>query len=201
VIDEDAFGLLVSYHRIEDDEYAGERADFVERYRAFASLVHAELAASPPGAAARALDFGHAVYVELCEDEEHADLIAWLKKLRAKLGESGYETAGVLTYGSRWREESEEDAAASPAREDDAQGVEVPGAASVKLVRVSLPSEPLRRALLAEAATHGDQDAGTDGWGPGLYLGVDAVEALGRKPKNAPTVLRTGGAEFFRAGS
>ena len=72
---------------------------------------------------------------------------------------------------------------------------------SVKLFRASRPSEPLRRSLLAEAATHGDEQEGTEGWGPGLYLDVEAVEALGRKPKNAPTILRSGGAEFFRAGS
>ena len=56
-------------------------------------------------------------------------------------------------------------------------------------------------ALLAEAATHGDEQAAVEGWGPGLYLDVEAVEALGRKPKNAPTILRAGGVEFFRAGS
>jgi hypothetical protein len=191
VIDEDAFGLLVSYHRIEDDEYAGDRADFVARYQGFATLVHSELRAGPPGASVHAVDFGHAVYAELLEDEEHVDLIVWLKKLREKLSERGYETAGVLTYGSRWRDEAE----------TAEQGSEPVEGERVRLVRVSLPSEPLRRALLAEAATHGDQDGGTEGWGPGLYLSVDAVEALGRKPKNAPTVLRTGGAEFFRAGS
>jgi len=69
----------------------------------------------------------------------------------------------------------------------------------LKLVNASGPSEPLRRALCADAASRGDQDAA--GWGPGLYLDVDAVEALGRKPKNQPTILRSGGAEYFRAGS
>ena len=59
----------------------------------------------------------------------------------------------------------------------------------------------VHRALLAEAATHGDETTVSEGWGPGLYLDLEAVEALGRRPKNTPTILRSGGAEFFRAGS
>jgi hypothetical protein len=68
------------------------------------------------------------------------------------------------------------------------------------LVRASGPSEPFRRALLAEAAARGYEDGDNSSWGPGLYLDVEAVEALGKKPKNAPTVLRAGGAEFYRSG-
>ena len=188
MLDENAFGLLLAYHDLEDDEYAGERADFVERYRAFTTLVRERLAAEPPAPRARAVDLGHALYVELLEDgEEHVELIAWLRGFRAALAERDYRTAAFLTYGSAWVEE--EPVAASV------------DCGTVKLLAVSLPSEPFRRALLGEAATHGDEDAGQAGWGPGLYLDVDAVEALGKKPKNAPTILRAGGAAFFRAGS
>jgi len=61
----------------------------------------------------------------------------------------------------------------------------------------SRPSEPLRKALYADTATRPDAD-GEGGWGPGLYVDTEAVEALGRTPKNAPTTLRVAGAEFYR---
>jgi hypothetical protein len=188
MIDENAFGLLVSYYSIEEDEYEAEREHFIERYAAFSALVVERLTEKPPGTATRAIDLGYAVYVELPDGEQHGDLIAWLRELRGALGERDFATAGMLTHGSCWVDEQEP-------RPD------IVDCGSVKLVRASRPSEPLRRALLAEAATHGDEELGVEGWGPGLYLDVEAVEALGRKPKNAPTVLRSGGAEFFRAGS
>jgi len=188
MLDENAFGLLISYHSLEEDEYAGERADFIERYSVFASMLRARLTDEPPGAPARAVDLGHALYVELLDDAEHGDLVAWLRGARAVLGEQGYRTAAILSFGSAWVDEGEP-------RPDSVD------CGALKLTRVSLPSEPLRRALLAEAATQGDEEDGAPGWGPGLYLDVDAVEALGRKPKNEPTVLRAGGARFYRAGS
>jgi hypothetical protein len=188
MLDENAFGLLISYQSLEEDEYGGERADFIARYTAFAALLRARLTEHPPGASARAVDLGHALYVELLEDAEHGDLVSWLRGLRSALGEQGYETAAILCYGAAWIDSVEP-------RPDSVD------CGALKLTRASLPSEPLRRALLAEAATHGDEDDGVAGWGPGLYLDVDAVEALGRKPKNEPTILRTGGARFYRAGS
>jgi len=94
----------------------------------------------------------------------------------------------VLSFGATWVNEQ-------------STHPELAQIGNLALVRASLPSEPLRRALLAEAATHGDEDAAVEGWGPGLYLDVDAIDALGRKPKNAPTVLRTGGAQFYRVGA
>lgn len=188
MIDENAFGLLVSYYTIEEDEYEGEREDFIERYATFSALVRDKLTEKPPGTAVRALDLGYAFYVELPDGEQHGDLIGWLKELRATLAENNFETAGMLTHGSCWVDEQDP-------RPD------IVDCGTVKLVRASRPSEPLRRALLAEAATHGDEEQELEGWGPGLYLDVEAVEALGRKPKNAPTILRNGGAEFFRAGS
>jgi hypothetical protein len=188
MIDENAFGLLVSYYSIEDDEYEGERERFIERYATFTALVRERLVEQPPGVEARAIDFGYAFYVELPDGAQHADLIAWLRELRATLGEHGYATAAMLTHGSCWVDEADP-------RPD------IVDCGTVKLFRASRPSEPLRRALLAEAATHGDEVVGSEGWGPGLYLDLEAVEALGRRPKNTPTILRSGGAEFFRAGS
>lgn len=188
MIDENAFGLLISYFDIEDAEYAGEREEFIERYATFAALVRDRLSESPPGTNVRAIDLGHAFYIELPDGEQHGDPIAWLRELRAALGEHEYATAGMLTHGSCWVDEQD-------ARPD------IVDCGSVRLFRASRPSEPLRRSLLAEAATHGDEEAGVEGWGPGLYLDLEAVEALGRKPKNAPTILRSSGVQFFRAGS
>jgi hypothetical protein len=188
MIDENAFGLLISYYAIEDDEYVGEREQFVERYATFTALIRDRLLEAPPGGAARAIDFGYAFYVELTQGSEQVDLIGWLRELRATLAEQGFTTAGMLTHGSSWVDEVEP-------RPDIVE------CGSVKLFRASRPSEPLRRSLLAEAATHGDETNGSEGWGPGLYLDVEAVEALGRRPKNTPTILRNAGAEFFRAGS
>lgn len=188
MIDENAFGLLISYFNIEDDEYDGEREEFIERYATFAALVRDRLSERPPAASARAVDLGYAFYVELSDGEQAGDPIAWLRELRATLAEHGFVTAGMVTHGSSWIDEQDP-------RPDIVE------CGSVKLLRASRPSEPLRRSLLAEAATHGDEQAGSEGWGPGLYVDVEAVQALGRKPKNAPTILRSGGAEFFRAGS
>jgi hypothetical protein len=188
MIDENAFGLLISYFSIEDDEYTGDRDQFIERYATFAALIRDRLTEKPPGTSARAIDLGYAFYVELPDGEQAADLIGWLREMRATLAEHDYATAGMLTHGSCWVDEQDP-------RPDIVE------CGTVKLFRASLPSEPLRRSLLAEAATHGDEETGTEGWGPGLYLDLEAVEALGRKPKNAPTILRSGGAEFFRAGS
>jgi hypothetical protein len=188
MIDENAFGLLISYLNIEDEEYAGEREQFIERYTQFSALIRERLTEQAPGTSARAIDFGHAFYIELPDGEQQQDLIGWLKQMRATLSEHDFASAGMLTHGSCWVDENDP-------RPD------IVDCGSVKLFRASRPSEPLRRALLAEAASHGDEDSGDEGWGPGLYLDVEAVEALGRKPKNTPTILRTGGAEFFRAGS
>jgi hypothetical protein len=38
------------------------------------------------------------------------------------------------------------------------------------------------------------------GWGPGLYLDTEAVEALGLNLKNQPTALNVAEATFFRVG-
>lgn len=188
MIDENAFGLLISYYSIEDDEYLGEREQFVERYATFTALIRERLVDEPLGEGARAIDFGFAFYIELADGQQQVDLIGWLRELRVSLAEHDFDTAGMLTHGSSWADEHDP-------RPD------IVDCGNVKLFRASRPSEPLRRALLAEAATHSDENSGSEGWGPGLYLDVEAVEALGRRPKNTPTILRSGGAEFFRAGS
>jgi hypothetical protein len=187
MIDENAFGLLIAYLSIEDDEYAGERQEFVSRYQEFSTLLRARLRDQPPSREAHALELGHALYIEFIEGDGEGDLIAWLRAARSELSALGYVTAGILTYGSSWY---------AP----DALQPTITDCGAVKLVHASGPSEPLRRALVADAASRGDDEDSIPGWGPGLYLDVDAVEALARKPKNQPTILRCGGAQFFRAG-
>jgi hypothetical protein len=187
VQDENAFGLLISYLNLEDHELSGERGEFVERYRQFIAIVHERLTSAAPGDSGRALELGHAVYIELLEDARQGDLITWLRETRAALAAHGYETAAMLTFAASWIEDEPRPA--------------VTELGNIRLVQASLPSEPLRRALLADAAARRDEAADSTGWGPGLYLDVDAVEALGRKPKNAPSVLRSGDAAFYRAGT
>ncbi|HTA91555.1 MAG TPA: hypothetical protein VK745_18355, partial [Polyangiaceae bacterium] len=92
-------------------------------------------------------------------------------------------SVGVLSHGGRWLSE----AAEAPPLVD-----------GVEWLSVSLPSEPLRRALYAETAAHPADEHDEAGWGPGLYVDTEAVEALGRSLKNAPTPLAVAGATFFR---
>jgi hypothetical protein len=70
----------------------------------------------------------------------------------------------------------------------------------IRVCQVSRPSEPLRKALAADAATRRAEEDESSGWGPGLYVDAEALEALGRAPKNAPTALEIAGAVFYRAG-
>ncbi|HVU03824.1 MAG TPA: hypothetical protein VHE30_18825 [Polyangiaceae bacterium] len=184
MIDENAFGILIANHAVEDEEYALSREEFVARCESFRRTMRAHVRERRLGASVRALDLGHAFYLEVA-DGDHADgPLAWAKAARALLAEAGYETVGIVSHGSRWVDEEE----AFPGTEHLGE---------VSLVTLSNPSEPFRRALAAETATHGE---GEDAWGAGLYLDTEAAEALGLTPKNAPTVLDAGGASFFRAG-
>jgi hypothetical protein len=188
MIDENAFGILLAWSTIEDDEYGRERTDFVERVVQFRALVRRAVVEMPLGAGVRVVDLGHAVYVEVADGDQTQSPLAWAKQARARLVEQDFDVFSVVTHGGRWTDDSE-----------SSSSIEHLGDAA--LVTVSLPSEPLRRALHAEAASHPSDDEVEDGWGPGLYLDVEAVEALGIKLRNAPTSLRTGGAEFYRVGA
>ncbi len=83
----------------------------------------------------------------------------------------------------------------------DEAGSELPEMNGVFVAVASAPSEPLRRALWADTAAHHDQADAPDGWGAGLYVDTEAVEALGRKFKNEPTPLVSAGATFYRLGA
>ena len=67
----------------------------------------------------------------------------------------------------------------------------------VLVIRASGPSEPLRKVLAAEAAARASDDD-TPGWGPGLYVESEVIEALGRKLKNAPTRSAAADTSFYR---
>lgn len=188
MIDENAFGLFVSYFSLEDDEYALVTNEFLERVEAFKKCVGSYIAEETLGDNVRATDLGHAVYLEVAEDECHADAIKWLIGLRRKLGKAELECVTILTHGGRWVTDDEM----------PLHGL-MGEVGSVKMCTVSGPSEPLRRALYADTATRPDAH-GDGGWGPGLYIDTEAVEALNRTLKNDPTPLEVAGATFYRAG-
>jgi len=182
--DENAFGVLIAYHTIEDDEYALEPADFAARFAQFRASVRECVAAFPLASNLLVRELGHATYLEFADGDQTEDPIAWIKLVRARLTGSELTSVGVLSHGGRWLAE---ESAAPP---------DVPG---VAWQAVSLPSEPLRRALYAETATHSMDEEDDSGWGPGTYIDTEAVLALGRTLKNAPTPLAVAGATFFRA--
>jgi hypothetical protein len=188
MIDENAFGILLSYFGVEDDEYGLDRSEFVARVEAFRATIRGAVAELPLGRGVRAVDLGHALYVEVGDGDHAESPLSWAKKARGRLTEQGFEAVAVVTHGGRWID-------------DDAESfVSTEHLGAAGMVTISLPSEPLRRALYAETASHSSDD-GDDGWGPGLYLDVEAVEALGIKLRNAPTSLRVAGAEFYRVGA
>ncbi len=186
MIDENAYGIWLSYFHVEDDEYGLERDQFVTRFRAFREIVRGCVRDLPLGRDVNILDFGHAHYAEVAEGAETENPVRWARFVRTRLDEGGFPTVGAVTHGGRWVEDRESSVSS-----------EFVGEAAV--VTLSNPSEPLRRALYADAASRVDEDQ-PEGWGPGLYLDTEAAEALKLTPKNAPTVLYASGAGFYRAG-
>jgi len=184
MIDEDAFGVLFSYYEVEDDEYGlEERADFVARFVSFEELVLELLRGMELPADHHIVCFGHAVYAEFRDVGDCPELFARLRKASAQLSGKGFVNVTVLSHGSRW---------VLPEQTPELSLSD----AAPRVVRLSRPSEPLRRALGAETLAHRDEHL--EGWGPGVYVDTEALESLGRTPKNAPTALLAPGAQFFR---
>jgi hypothetical protein len=184
MIDEDAFGILFSYYEVEDDEYGtDDRSEFVERFEAFERLALAAIQGLELPSDHHVLCQGHAVYAECPDREDTPQLFARFRAAAARLSSEGFVNVAVLAHGSRWVEAGQ----GAPL----ALTHETP-----RIARLSRPSEPLRRALFVAALAQ--QDDQVEGWGPGVYADTEALEALGKSPKNAPTVLRAPGAEFFR---
>lgn len=184
MIDEDAFGLLFSYCEVEDDEYGSdERDDFVRRFQGFERHVLDIVSGMGLPSDHHIVCLGHAVYVEFRDDEALPELLGLFRAASARLLQAGFANVTVLAHGSRWVNEGEgPPLSISPA--------------APRIAVISRPSEPLRRVLDAETLARRDED--TDGWGPGAYVDTEALDALGKRPKNAPTVLRACGAQFFR---
>ena len=184
MIDEDAFGVLFSYYEVEDDEYASdERADFVRRFEAFERTAIGIVQSLALPGDHHLVCLGHAVYAEFRDDAPAPDLLRAVRVASARLAAQGFVNATVLSYGARW---------VAPEADPELSVSE----AAPRIARISRPSEPLRRAL--DADTRSRRDEQVDGWGPGVYVDTEALEALGKTPKNAPTVLRAAGAQFFR---
>jgi hypothetical protein len=184
MIDEDAFGVLFSYYEVEDDEYGSdEREDFVRRFEGFERAVLGVLSEMSLPADHHVVCFGHAVYAEFRDGEPATDLLRALRAGSALLAARGFVNAAVLAYGARW----------VPAEQSPELSL---SEAAPRVARISRPSEPLRRALDVDSLTRRDEHVA--GWGPGVYVDTEALEALGKAPKNAPTVLRTAGAQFYR---
>lgn len=184
MIDEDAFGVLFSYYELEDDEYGtDDRGEFVERFEGFERIVLGLLSELGLPGEPHVVCLGHAVYAEFRDEGPAGDLLRALRQASTRLMEAGYDNATVLTHGGRWIQ---------PERAPELSvSAEAP-----RIARVSRPSEPLRRALEVDALSRCSE--AFEGWGPGVYVDTDALEALGKTPKNAPTVLHTAGAQFFR---
>lgn len=184
MIDEDAFGILFSYYEVEDDEYGtDDRAEFVERFEAFERLALAAVQSLELPSEHHVVCIGHAVYAECPDHEDTPQLFARFRSAAARLASEGFANVAVLSHGGRW------------IREEEGPELSITNDAP-RVVRLSRPSEPLRRALFVAALAQADDQV--DGWGPGVYADTEALEALGKTPKNAPTVLRAPGAEFFR---
>ncbi|HEX3774050.1 MAG TPA: hypothetical protein VHV51_06265 [Polyangiaceae bacterium] len=181
--DENAFGVLIGYHALEADEYTLEAQDFAARFSQFRAAVRGCIEAFPLAESVLVREFGHALYLEFADGDQIEDPIGWIKLVRARLTGIEFASVGVLSHGGRWLAEERE---------------ALPSVAGVEWQPVSLPSEPLRRALYAETATHSADENDHSGWGPGIYVDTEAIEALGRTLKNAPTPLAVAGATFYR---
>jgi hypothetical protein len=188
VRDENAFGLLLSYHRLEDDEFgdAGPSA-FAARFCDFEREALSAFAAAGLPTDRHVLALGHALYTEFHDAGDTPRLLSQLRGASQRLLGAGFENVAVLAYGGRWI-----DADTGP------RLVLEPG--PPPLMRASLPSEPLRRclALLARAAEAEQGEEEDGGFGPALYVDLEAAEAVGVQLKNSPTLLNAGGASFFR---
>jgi hypothetical protein len=184
MIDEDAFGILLSYFEVEDDEYGSDdRLEFVRRFEAFERLCLAAIEAMELPGSHHVVCLGHAVYAEVRDSDDTPQLLSRFRAAAARLAAEGFTNVAALTHGSRWV--------------DPEHGPELAVAGGgPRVARLSRPSEPLRKALFVAALAQSDEDV--EGWGPGVYADTEALEALGKTPKNAPTVLRAPGAQFYR---
>lgn len=230
MIDENAFGILVAHYDLESLEYSLEEDAFLEHVERFSELIDDRLVAQSPCSGLRRIELGHAVYLEFADGDQLTDPIVWVRSMRQVLIDADIPNVCVFTAGGRWLQAADEDAdgeivAESPvdARESGAWRVNStdpdasnPVASPVPIQREADkrpdlvrergsckygPSEPLRKALAAEAFAQPTTSGAVDGgWGPGLYVEKEAIEQLGKSLKNAPTELAALSSIFYRIG-
>ena len=188
LVDENAFGIWVSWFDAEDVEYAQSADKFPPRIMVFRSAVIDYLETNPLGSGATAIDCGTAIYLEIAAGDQSADILAWTREFRAFLARGDWSTFVAVTHGGRWVPVAEE--ARMPSRVGD-----------VSVIASFGPSEPFRKAMAAEAMAHDDEETGDRGWGSGMFVDIEAMEALSRKLKNEPTALCCAGGCFFRIGA
>jgi hypothetical protein len=188
LLDENAYGIWLSWFDAEDVEYSQSADKFPPRIMVFRSAVAEFLEREPLGEDVHAVDFGTAIYVEVGDGDQTADLLKWVRSFRAYLRDGDWETFAVVSHGGRWVAQQPD--ACLPSR-----------VGNVNVMASFGPSEPFRKAMAAEAMAHDDEETGEAGWGVGLFVDLDALEAMDRKLKNAPTALCSGGACFYRVGA
>lgn len=188
LLDENAYGIWLSWFDAEDVEYAQSSDKFPPRILVFRSAVTEYLERAPLGEGVKAIDFGTAVYVEVGDGDQSVDLLKWVREFRSYLREGDWETFAVVAHGGRWVARRPE--ACLPDR-----------IGNVNVIASFGPTEPFRKVMAAEAMAHDDEETGEAGWGVGLFVDADALEALDRKLKNAPTALCVSGSCFFRVGA
>lgn len=181
--DQNAFGLWVGWFDAEDVEYSASADKFAPRIVVLRAAVSDYCASFPLGDRVSVLDLGTSFYFEVEDGDQTEEPIAWLRALRVFLAQGDWATFGAVTYGGRW--------SAAP-------GAEPLAFAGMEKLGSFGPSEPFLRAVAAQALAHDDEDAGTLGWGTGLFVDLDVLEALQRKLRNEPTTMRAGGASFVR---
>ncbi|HEY5957270.1 MAG TPA: hypothetical protein VIV60_11980 [Polyangiaceae bacterium] len=188
MIDENAFGVLIAIFDPEDAEYSLENAAFLDFLGRFARAIETRLGEQPLAEGLRRLDLGHAQYLEFADGDQSVDPIVWVRQTRQRLIDADLPNLCVLAAGGRWID--------SPATDEAPTGT-----SSEYSVTVG-PSEPLRKALAAEAFAQPTTSAETDdSWGPGLYVEKDAIEQLGKSLKNTPTALPVLSTLFYRIGA
>src|SRR5689334_19709012 len=79
-IDQNAFGVLLSLHDIENAEYSLAPEEFVERFEHFRTTALAHAGAKPLASGVSAIDLGHALYFEFEDGDQLLDPMSWLRE-------------------------------------------------------------------------------------------------------------------------
>ena len=108
LVDENAFGVLVSYFGVEDEEYGMDREAFAARFEGFRARARECVREHRLGSDVRGMDLGHALYIEVGDGDHVESPLVWAKRIRARLSEASYETVVAVTHGGRWVDEAAE---------------------------------------------------------------------------------------------